>query len=75
MENIHERLARLREEHGITVEEAALGLGEPPKTLIGWETNVMPKYSSMTRLATFYGVSLYYLRTGFASSKDRKSVV
>ena len=71
MENIHERLARLREEHGITVEEAALGFGggESPKTLIGWETNVMPKYSSMTRLATFYGASLYYLRTGFASSK------
>ena len=35
MENIHQRLIRLREEKGITVEEAALGLGESPKTLIG----------------------------------------
>lgn len=55
----------MREEKGITVEEAALGLGEPPKTLIGWETKVMPRYSTMERLAKFYGVSMYYLKTGF----------
>ncbi|MDY5299008.1 MAG: helix-turn-helix transcriptional regulator [Candidatus Enteromonas sp.] len=65
MEYIHQRLIRLREEKGITVEEAALGLGEPPKTLIGWETKVMPRYSTMERLAKFYGVSMYYLKTGF----------
>jgi transcriptional regulator with XRE-family HTH domain len=65
MENIHQRLIRLREEKGITVEEAALGLGESPKTLIGWETSVMPKYRTIERLAKFYGVSMYYLKTGF----------
>lgn len=65
MENIHQRLTRLREEKGITVEEAALGLGVSSKVLIGWETKVMPQYNSAAKLARFYGVSMYYLRTGF----------
>lgn len=65
MENIPQRLTRLREEKGITVEEAALGLGVSSKVLIGWETKVMPQYNSAVRRAKFYGVSMYHLRTGF----------
>lgn len=65
MENIHPRLIRLREEKGTTIEKAALGLGESAKALAGWETKVMPQYNSVAKLAKFYGVSIYYLRTGF----------
>ena len=65
MEYIHQRLISMREEKGITKEQAAMGMGEPHKTLISEETKVMPRYSTMERLAKFYGVSMYYLKTGF----------
>ena len=65
MENIHQRLIRLREEKGYTIEEAALGLNVPLKALQGWENDVTPIYANTKTRSRFYEVSPFCIMTGF----------
>lgn len=57
---IHEKLKKLRNDKGLTQDELADFLGFTRSTIATWESNVIPPYQKLTKLADFFGVSVDY---------------
>ena len=73
MENIGERLLRLRKEKGLTQEEVGARLSLSPQSVSKWENGTsLPEIDTLGKLADLYGVSTDYL-LGRDDAKERRS--
>lgn len=55
---IHEKLKKLRNDKGLTQDELADLLGFTRSTIATWESNIIPPYQKLVKLAEFFGVSV-----------------
>ncbi len=58
MKQIATNLRRLRLEKGLTQDRLAEALGLPQSLISGYENKVKPSLENLTKLASFYGVSV-----------------
>ena len=75
MENLPERLIKLRKLFHLTQEELATKLNVSDKVISKWECGEsVPQLEFVSELSKVYGVSLDYLIKGVASSEDNKII-
>lgn len=73
-EKPHNRIAELRKEKGLTLQQVAHAIGVGNNTISRYETGKRePKLETWVKLAMFFGVSVSYLQ-GLDESEERDSI-
>lgn len=74
-ETFGDRLRRLREATGLSIEKAAHGMGVSFSALQAWETGkMMPKAAQLEKLARYYGTQTDYLLLGEAAETPEQQI-
>ncbi|NHR07625.1 helix-turn-helix transcriptional regulator [Chromobacterium haemolyticum] len=74
METFAERVRRLKERRGVTVEEIAFACAVTEPTVYGWLKTTMPRNNHLASLATFLDVTVDHLVHG-DRSETRDEIV